>query len=387
MKNGWIAVLVLSVMLAACGKKEEPSEAKRMALADTLPRASITFILGIDENAHNPYYSLADQYYRLNDSDKTEIVIDTIYSLSGVLRYLAQNPPRNGRPWGLINLVSHGNEFIDLSASVTPGGPRISEESVRQAMHDSLLAPLDSSIADYRTLINLHGCAVGKNLGLLRMLGVAFGGAHQIRVKASRMFEYYNNISQTSDPRFIRHYFARVWYAFYRPDTIPTDSQLANNFRSRYPAADVDWLDAVRRSRPNDPSEAYNIRMVIPVVWEDFYKTKQEMPDVRAKSRQDDWIQAKPEFQALMARTYIPRENFLVKFYNATYAVDSQNVFGLRVKARAGVACVIKPVLAAASAARNLESFTPYIPPSDDTEYFGFALPADPSRAARQGLP
>src|ERR1051325_8453647 len=265
MKTLLCAALVGVLLLTACGKKK-PSAAN--SAADTLTRAKITFILGKDENPRNPYYSLADDYYRLNDSDKTEIVIDTIYSLSGVLHYLTQYRPMNGHPWGTVNLVSHGNEFIDLSVQISPYGPRVSEESIRAAIADTVLRPLDTTIVDRQTLINLHGCAVGKNIGLLRMLGVAFGGRTAPRVKASKLFEYYSNISQNNNPQFVKHYYAKVWYAFYQPDSIPDDSMLAAQFKSHYPNDAVNWYDAVTRYHPATPAEEYNIRMFIPVVWE-----------------------------------------------------------------------------------------------------------------------
>src|SRR5205807_8032666 len=99
MKTGLRAALIACLLISACSKKKESIAVSNTAV-DSLPRERITFILGKDENPRNPYYSLANDYYRLNDSEKTEIVIDTIFSLSGVMDYLAKNRPINGRPWG-----------------------------------------------------------------------------------------------------------------------------------------------------------------------------------------------------------------------------------------------------------------------------------------------
>jgi hypothetical protein len=370
MRSATIAGLLLCALFASCSHKEEPAAATgKSSVIDTLPRSAITFILGTDENPRNPYYSLADAYYRLSDSEKTEIVIDTIYSLSGVLDYLAANRPRNGRPWGLINLVSHGNEFIDLSVTVTRYGPRVSEASIDQAIRDTLLRPLDSSIVDSRTLISLHGCAVGKNTGLLRQLGVAFGGSHPVRVHASKLFEYYGNISNSDNPKFIRHYYARAWYAYYHPDSTVTDEQFATVLRSRYPRESVRWEEAVSRYHPSNPSEEYNMRFIIPVVWQDFFEKREDLPDLRTKLRQDEWLRGKPEFQALMDKTGIPREYFQLKYYNASFTSDSGKVYAIRAKARAGVVCVVKPVLSADTTSR----YPAYIPAANDTAFFGFS--------------
>ena len=371
MRTALLAGLIACLLLTSCSKKKTPAEESAGVGIDTIARTGITFILGKDDNPRNPYYALADDYYRMNDSEKTETVIDTIYTLSGVLDYLAHNRPTNGRPWRLINLVSHGNEFIDLSVVVSPGGPRVSEESIQQAISDTVLRPLDTTIVDSRTRINLHGCAVGKNIGLLRMLGIAFGGKTPLQVRASRMFEYYGNLSDDNNPQFVKHYYARVWYVYHKPDSIPSDDSLARMFKTQYPTDDVNWAEAVQRYHPSNPSEEYHLRMVIPVSWEDFYETKRELPDVRTTQRQNKWIEDKPQFQALMDKTNIPRENFVVKFYNASYKTDSGDVYSLRVKARAGVVCVIKPVLKRDSLSR--ERYPPYLPAADDTVFFGFA--------------
>lgn len=372
MRSARFAGLLVCALIVSCSHKEEPSAGTgNLPATDTLPRSAITFILGTDDNPRNPYYSLAAAYYRMSDSEKTEIVIDTIYSLSGVLDYLAQNRPMNGRPWGLINLVSHGNEFIDLSATVTRLGPRISEASIEQAIRDSALRPLDSTIVDARTVISLHGCAVGKNINLLRMLGIAFGGARPIAVRASKLFEYYGNISDGDNPQFIRHYYARAWYAYYHPDSIISDDEFASRLKSRYPADNVNWQEAVSRYHPSNPSEEYNMRFIIPVVWQDFYGKREDLPDLRTTVRQDQWLSGKPEFQALMAKTGIPREYFQLKYYNASFTNDSGKVYAIRAKARAGVVCVVKPVLRTDTSRRT--AYPAYIPAPTDTAFFGLS--------------
>ena len=276
------------LLLFACSKSEEQhaEEVSVPASIDTLPRTAITFIMGKDEYLRNPYYSLASDYYRLNEDEKTEIVIDSVFSLSGVLAYLAKYPPPNGRPWGLINLVSHGNEFVDLSATVTPAGPRISEESLREALADTTLRSLDTTIVDHQTVIHLHGCAVGKNTALLTALGEAFGRKNPPIVKASKMFEYYSNTSPNRNPNLTRHYYAKVWYTFFRPDAAPSAEEIAEDLRSRYPSDRVDWEAALVRTHPDDPSEEYHTRFYVPVSVEEYFRTKEEFPDVRAKSKQ-----------------------------------------------------------------------------------------------------
>ncbi|MBO7576802.1 MAG: hypothetical protein J6T03_04970, partial [Bacteroidales bacterium] len=145
-------MLIAVASLFACkGRGDAPALPIADTVADTavaLPRTSVTFIMGRDLSAYNPYYSLANQYYRLNPDDRTEFVVDSLTSLSQVFGWLSDNPSPDGRPYGLVNIVSHGNEFVDLQMTVTPGGPRTSVQSLRQALSDSLLSPPDCHAVD-----------------------------------------------------------------------------------------------------------------------------------------------------------------------------------------------------------------------------------------------
>ena len=76
-----ISGIIFCMMISSCfenKRKEESTELKNPedSHKDTIPRTGITFILGRDESNRNPYFSLANAYYRLSDSEKTEIVIE-----------------------------------------------------------------------------------------------------------------------------------------------------------------------------------------------------------------------------------------------------------------------------------------------------------------------
>ncbi len=340
---------------------------------DTIARTSITFILGKDDNTRNPYYALANQYYRLSETEKTEIVIDSLISLTEVRNYLAVHRPVNKRPWGLINLVTHGNEFVDLSVYVSPTGSRVSEESLQKAIDDSVFLPLDSLTIDDKTLFNLHGCAVGNNTRLLNLLGVAFGGGPTpALVKASRMFEYYAYLSPNKNPQSIRHYYARVWYGYYKVDSLPDEQILTAQLKNKYPNDSVDWVQALRRQYPSDPSQVYHMNLHIPVVWEDFYESKNEMPDLRTKAKQDKWVDDKTEFLALLSKTAIPREYFRIKFYTLTYSRDSGIIYSGKVKGMAGIICIIKPEVKAVDV-QGIKHL-PYIPADNDNQFFSYSV-------------
>lgn len=370
-------IIGYSIFISCSGNKHKntddhagsQSEIKRPVKQKS--RTSVTFILGKDIGFGNPYYSLANLYYRMNVEDRTEIVIDTIFSLLGVRNYLEKNPPKDGKPWGLINLVSHGNEFIDLSVNVYPDGPRSSAESMMKSIKDGIFKPLSADIVDPLTLICLHGCAVGKNEDLLKSIGIAFGGySNPLPVKASKMFEYYSDISGNNNPQMIRHYYARVWYAYYNYDSIPDEAGLVTQLCSVYPYDLENWQEAVGRQFQSDPSEIYHITFCVPVTWEEFYDRKESMLVLNSKPKRADWFSKNLEFKKLIRKTGVPLNYFNVRYYNATYHDDSTVYYSLKVKARAGVMCLIKPLIKVAD--NSLTKYEPYQPDQNDSEYFRY---------------
>ena len=339
---------------------------------DTIPRTSITFILGKDIYAYNQYYALANHYYRIHHEDKTEIVIDTITSISQVCDYLRENPPENNRPYGLINLVSHGNEFVDLSVLVCPKGQRASAESLQQALSDSIFIPLESSILDSNTLIYLHGCAVGNNQALLTNLARCFGSnSNKVQLKASKLFEYYTYLSKNKDPMSIRHYFAKAWYAFYHPDDIPDDDGFANQLAVRYRRENVNWKEGIQRRFQSNPSEIYHYSFVVPILWENAYEDVSLMPLLNTKARKQEWLMQNHALLNLISKTGVPLDYFQFKYYRQQYEKDGKAIPVLRVRAKAGVLCLIQPLLSDNDSLRQL--LIPFQPMEDDTLYFGFA--------------
>ena len=339
---------------------------------DTVPRTSVTFILGSDQSANNQYYTMANHYYRLNPDERTEVVVDNLTSLKQVIGWLNSHPDTvNDRPYGLVNLVSHGNEFIDLQATVTPHGARISAASLRQAMADSTLPTLDSGIVDSRTLVLLHGCAVGQNQSLLDALAQVFGAA---TVKASKLFEYYAYLSPNHNPQSIRHYYARNWYAFYHPDSTIDEKAMVRQLRRRYPDDKVDWRAGLRRRFQNNPSELYHQSFIVPCRYSEYYANPEDKPSVAGRKKRQLWVDSHADFRSLLDSTHIPQKYFQVKFYRLTTVDENDRIlFGLEARARAGVICLIQPLLSTDTLSTP---FSPYIPAADDSAIFAFSRPS-----------
>ena len=362
----------MAVSLCACkgrGDTVVPVADTVAQEADTLPRSSVTFILGKDNSPYNQYYTIANHYYRMNPADRTETVVDNLTALSQVLDYLQSHPTDDGRPYGLINLVSHGNEFIDLQATVTPKGERISPQSLQEALTDRLLTVPDSTLVDERTTIFLHGCAVGQNQALLDGLATAFGG--HATVKASKLFEYYAYLSRNQNPSSIRHYYARTWYAFYHPDSLFNEASLVRQLRQRYPHDTTHWHEGLRRRFQENPSQLYHYSFIVPCTWDELYGGLSDLPNVNSRRRREQWVADNDGFRDLLALTNIPRENFQIKFYRQTYRGNGDTLlYGLRVKARAGVVCLIQPLTVTDSTGLP---YAPYRPDDSDTVIFAFS--------------
>lgn len=366
-------MLLIVVSLFSCkGKGDTPVVTPVDTIeeeVDTIPRTSITFILGEDNSTFNQYYTLANHYYRLNREDRTEVVVDNLTSLSQVLDYLREHPADSARPYGLINLVSHGNEFIDLQATVTPWGARISSQSLREALDGKKLVPPDSTVVDSLTVVYLHGCAVGQNQALLNGLAEAFGG--KATVKASKLFEYYAYLSRNQNPSSVRHYFARTWYAFYHPDSAFDEKNLVKQLHQSYPKDTTHWREGLQRRFQENPSQLYHYSFIVPCSYSVIYGAKSDLPNVNSRSRREQWIAEHPEYSTLLATTHIPQQYFQTKFYRQTFQGDNDSIlYGLQVKARAGVVCLIQPLVATDSTGFP---FAPYCPAEEDSTIFAFS--------------
>lgn len=371
-----ITSVLCLIFIAACKGGDESSAVDSQSvdslpgIVDTVPRTDVTFILGRDQSAYNQYYDMANHYYRLDPDEHTETVVDNLTSLKEVIDWLNMHPDTlNHRPYGQINLVSHGNEFIDLQATITPRGERISAGALFQALDNNTLPLLDSGIVDSLTLVFLHGCAVGHNQRLLDALAKAFG--NRATVKASKLFEYYAYLSPNHNPSSIRHYYARIWYAFYNPDSTADEASLVRQLRQNYPNEKVDWRQGLRRRFQNNPSELYHQSFIVPCRYSEYYAHPEDKPSVGSKKKRRQWVERHADFQALLDSTHVPHEFFQIKFYRLTTLDDNDNIItGLEAKARAGVLCLIQPLLAPDSL---LGPYAPFVPSFDDTTIFAFS--------------
>ena len=359
------AVSLLSCRGGGDAAPEETMEVDTIEVCDTQPRTSITFIMGKDDSPYNQYYTLANYYYRLNPDDRTEVVVENLTALSQVLDYLRQHPTPDGRPYGLINLVSHGNEFVDLQMTVTPKGSRTSAASLFDALLDGTIVPLDDTAVDSLTTIYLHGCAVGNNQGLLNLLAQVFGG--RATVKASKLFEYYAYMSESRNPQSVHHYFAKTWYAFHHPDSAMDEDELVRQLKQRYPTDTICWREGLRRRLQDNPSQLYHFSFTIPCTYEEVFDSPGQMPLVNSVQKRQQWIAGHDDFRQLLESTHVPMKYFRLKYYRQTFLLDDdQLAMGLKVKARADVICLLQPLT-------DRDGMMPLRPDDSDSAIFAFS--------------
>lgn len=302
-------------------------------------RENITFILGEDKELSNPYYALAEKYYRTNEAGKTEHVVTSCRTFVDIRDYLEKNSPQNSQPWGTVNLVVHANEYTGLSIPVLPGGKRTTVQAIRKAMESGDLLPLSEDVADSQTQFLIQGCALGKNQQLLNTLTAAFGD-HGFRVQSSENFVLYNENSATGE---VEKSLAQSWYAFYKTGYRPGDIRLARQLQKHHPNANIDWRTALSSTIPKKEGDAYHYTFDVPVVWWVTYPNQSDLPNLESKEAQQKWLDKQPELKKTLEAFNIPLENFQWTFRKTTYLhEDGQEEPAIKAIGLCTVLCVLK---------------------------------------------
>ena len=314
LSTGACYALVTLALVFAYHKKESvtvtdvPTISVSAKLDAFTKRADITFILGEDKKPDNRYYTKATQFYSLNPQSRTEYLVTHCRSLQEVQHYLQENQPTDGKPWGLINLVSHGNQWMGLSARIKPEGKRATTKSILEAVQSGELAPLPSCKIDASTTIFLHGCGLGNNEAIIGAIANAFGQeGHQPTVRASRLFEYYSSITSGKAVVAPQRYLAKPYILSYKMGYQPNEPQLISQLEKQYPQATVNWGEAVNRTSPRWPGDSYHITFEVPLKW---VIPVDSMPDISTKSKQNSWIATRQEITDQLQKLELSSDKF-----------------------------------------------------------------------------
>jgi hypothetical protein len=310
-------------------------------------RESITFILGEDREKDNPYYTEAINYYLHNEEGRTEYLVTECRSLLEVRDYLSKNPPSNSQPWGLINLVSHGNQWIGLSARVAPDSKRASTEIINEYIKKGLFPEVPDSLLDSKSELFIHGCGIGKNKSLVQSIQNAFGGKTNVpNTTASELYEYYTSVKYDGVVQNSERYQAETWSVCYKMGYKPGNAKICRMFEEKYPHSAIDWNDALNKEQPRWTGDIYHYTFEVPVKWVIPYPDKDSMPDVSTKELQLNWIRSQENICSKLEKIDIPLEKF--NWWFRTVYVNNED--GTRspaiwLKGYCTILIVIKPIL------------------------------------------
>ena len=329
----WMMVLMFPVPLR--------TEISKPFYASPSQRQNITFILGEDQGLKNPFYSKAEQYYRMDEKEKTEFVITSCRSLAEVQEYLLRHVPRD-QPWGLINLVSHGNPYQGLRAKVTPNGKRASPESIFEGLAAGELKKMPARFVDNKTRISLHACGLGYNRELTEAVQAAFSGPVDTPVvKSSKYFEYY--VGDAHAESNIRKFMADYWLISYKMGYRPSDRIIARMLRNKYPGQKIKWREALLKERANKAGEVFHYTFDVPVKWVFPYSSRDSVPDLRSQRECLEWVNRNSRILQDLKTLDIPSEKFnwwMRRIYLRND--DGSSTPALWVKGYSTILCVLK---------------------------------------------
>lgn len=365
-----ISALLLLTLFMSCVGKRKVEVVNAVDVSTTTSRESITFILGDDANNNNKYYHEAAEYYRVDNNDRTEYLVSSCRSLTEVTSYLRNNPPSNGQPWGTINLVTHGNQWLGLSVRVIPGKYRTSVKSLQAAMDQGVFSPLPDSVIDSKSEITVHGCGVGNNKNLINTMGDVFSSkSEKPLVRASLFFENYVSIDDAGYISDTRRYLTAAYFAYYKKGYRPGDIRLSRQLTRRYPDQQINWRDILNRKEPRWAGDSFHYTFNVPVKWIVLYEDEHSLPDISNDENQQQWLLKQEELLSTIESTEIPFNKFSWKIKTIKYKCeDGTLVPAVRAKGLATILCVLKPLIS--DDQNQIANYQPLNPGLYDTAYF-----------------
>lgn len=344
---GSIRKIVRNSVQAKRSKKVFPTIKKKASNFVKEGRKSITFIMGADEKAKNPYYAEANNYYRYNEAGKTDEVIDTCRSLWSIKKYMEAHKPTNGLPWGKVNVVVHSNEWTGLSMPVFPNGERINTDLLTELKEAGTFESLDAAIADAKTHIQFQSCGLGRNDQLVQALQALFNSEDcaglSPNITASPYFVFYESEKYKGIPILTKKSKAKVWYAFYKTGYREGDIKLSRQLNKRYPNANIDWRKALKEKNADNEAELFHYKFTIPIEWIVTYENKADRPDLTTKVSQQEWLKEQPELLKVLADYNIKMDKFRWTFKNTAHTFEDGMIeSAILAKGLCTVVCILK---------------------------------------------
>ena len=348
----YIFSICLILLLGSFSKVENKTDLPKSDThqnTENQKRKSITFIMGEDEKTKNQYYAEAANFYRYNEQERTDVVIDTCQSLWSIKTFLEDHRPTNGLPWGDINIVVHSNEWTGLSMPVFPNGERINSAVLMDAHINNHFIPIPSEVADGQTRIDFKSCGLGRNELLVNALQELFlndeCAGTSPKVTASPYFLFYESAKYKGIPTSTKKSKAEVWYAFYKTGYREGDIKLSRQLSKRYPNATVNWRKALKHKSSENSASLFHYNFTIPIEWTVTYETESDRPNLVTKESQQKWLANQLELQAELAAYGIEMDKFRWQFKEIDYTFEDGVVEpAIQVKGKCTVVCILQNI-------------------------------------------
>ncbi len=233
------------------------------------PRAEVAFIGGTPTDFAEPtthqFFPLATEFWdRLQDNRRNEM------SLQAILDFLRSDDAkveqaRNNKPWGRINIVSHGNESTwFMRARETDSGPTgFNSGNLPTADLGNFGSPREKEI-DAKTLLIIRGCEIGNDTPLLNAIKAKFGG--RATVFAPKLEMVYRR-----EAGVLRERLFQIWRVTVPGNKqFPAKPQLKTLLKTEYTGhvlyggfTDADWDKVASITGTDNTSEAFRQRTVV----------------------------------------------------------------------------------------------------------------------------
>ncbi len=269
-------------------------------------RPSITFLLGVDKD-DQLFFNLAEKHFLRDSVEKTDRVVKSCQSLQAMLNHLQMS--QSEQPWGVINLVVHGNMWGGLSVPMWNEGSRAYPKDFYRAAQQGEFPMLSASIIDKKTKVNVWACGIGKNPLINSALETLFTNEEGISadVYASPHFVVFQEVPGRSAPVRIK---ASYWPYFFQRGYRPSDSEIIHQLKLQHPDLSIDWHHAMQTESINPDMNVFHNEFNIPVVWTVLYPDKNSRPDVGTEEEKMQWIKNQPELMRKIEDLEIPLDKY-----------------------------------------------------------------------------
>ncbi|NND05051.1 MAG: hypothetical protein HKN87_01615 [Saprospiraceae bacterium] len=250
-------------------------------------RPSVTFIMGVDKPGQQ-YFGLAEHHFLWHPDESTMTIVKSCRDLSSVLSYLNTHAS-DTEPWGIINIVLHGNVWSGLSLAMWPEGPRAYPKELFRAARENRFPRLDNQSVDEETRVSFWACGIGKNplINLALREICTTGEVVRPNVFASPHFVLFK-----AKDEYVERYAASYWPYFFKRGYRPSISEIDYDHSLRFPEANVDWSAILMEDQQTSTENICKEEFHIPVSCTVLYEDNHDRPSVGSIEEQMTWIRS-----------------------------------------------------------------------------------------------